>query len=113
MLKIGIFSKLSRISVRMLRYYDEAGLLAPGEVDPSTGYRYYHERQLMEAGRIRALRGMGFWGGAANLSGGFFYPPCFSPGPGRLPRGTAGAFAKFLCLSHGYPPRHNLYQARS
>ena len=36
MLKIGIFSKLSRISVRMLRYYDEAGLLAPGEVDPST-----------------------------------------------------------------------------
>ena len=60
MLKIGIFSKLSRISVRMLRYYDEAGLLAPGEVDPSTGYRYYHERQLMEAERIRALREMGF-----------------------------------------------------
>lgn len=60
MLKIGVFSKLSRISVRMLRYYDEAGLLTPGEVDPFTGYRYYHERQLMEAERIRALREMGF-----------------------------------------------------
>ena len=34
MLKIGLFSKLSRISIRMLRYYDENGLLTPGEVDP-------------------------------------------------------------------------------
>ena len=60
MLKIGIFSKLSRISVRMLRYYDENGLLIPGEVDPSSGYRYYHECQLMEAERLLALREMGF-----------------------------------------------------
>lgn len=60
MLKIGIFSKLSRISVRMLRYYDENGLLTPGEVDPATGYRYYHERQLLDAERILALREMGF-----------------------------------------------------
>ena len=34
MLKIGEFSKLSRISVRMLRHYDEIGLLTPGETDP-------------------------------------------------------------------------------
>ena len=34
MLKIGEFSKLSRVSVRMLRHYDEVGLLAPSEVDP-------------------------------------------------------------------------------
>ena len=27
MLKIGLFSKLSRVSIRMLRYYDEIGLL--------------------------------------------------------------------------------------
>ena len=39
MLKIGIFSKLSRISVRMLRYYEEAGLLIPEQVDSATGYR--------------------------------------------------------------------------
>ena len=29
MLKIGEFSKLSRVSVRMLRYYDAIGLLKP------------------------------------------------------------------------------------
>ena len=32
MLKIGEFSKLSRISVRMLRHYDEIGLLKPAEI---------------------------------------------------------------------------------
>ena len=64
MLKIGTFSKLSRISVRMLRYYEEMGLLAPNEVDTATGYRYYGEGQLMEAERIRALREMGFGIGA-------------------------------------------------
>ena len=43
MLKIGEFSKLSRVSVRMLRHYDEVGLLAPSEVDSMTGYRYPHD----------------------------------------------------------------------
>lgn len=60
MLKIGEFSKLSRVSVRMLRHYDEVGLLAPSEVDPMTGYRYYSERQLITAGRIAALRALGW-----------------------------------------------------
>lgn len=31
MLKIGDFSRLSRVSIRMLRYYDEVGLLKPGK----------------------------------------------------------------------------------
>jgi len=60
MLKIGIFSKLSRISIRMLRYYDSQGLLAPVQIDPFTGYRYYSEEQLRTAERIAALRRMGF-----------------------------------------------------
>jgi len=60
MLKIGIFSKLSRISVRMLRYYDDQGLLAPVRIDHFTGYRYYSEEQLRTAERIAALRRMGF-----------------------------------------------------
>ena len=33
MLKIGEFSKLSRVSVRMLRHYDQKGLLTPSEID--------------------------------------------------------------------------------
>lgn len=60
MLKIGEFSKLSRVSIRMLRYYDDNGLLKPAETDVFTGYRYYSEEQLMTAGRIAAYRDMGF-----------------------------------------------------
>lgn len=60
MLKIGDFSKMSRISIRMLRHYDEIGLLKPVEVDGFTGYRYYDESQLVQAGRIQALKNMGF-----------------------------------------------------
>jgi len=60
MLKIGDFSKQSRISVRMLRHYDEIGLLTPKFTDSFTGYRYYGEEQLQTAGRISALKDMGF-----------------------------------------------------
>ena len=34
MLKIGDFSKMAMVSVRMLRYYDEHGLLSPVRIDP-------------------------------------------------------------------------------
>ena len=60
MLKIGEFSKLSRVSVRMLRHYDEIGLLKPAEIDRFTDYRYYREDQLPTAGRIAALKDIGF-----------------------------------------------------
>ena len=60
MLKIGDFSKLSRISIRMLRHYDEIGLLVPKNTDRYTSYRYYSEEQLSVAGRITALKDMGF-----------------------------------------------------
>ena len=60
MLKIGDFSRLSRVSVRKLRHYDEIGLLPPAHIDPVTLYRSYDERQLLTAARIAALREMGF-----------------------------------------------------
>lgn len=60
MLKIGDFSKLTRVSIRMLRYYDEKDLLKPVEIDKFTGYRYYSEEQLPIACRIAALKDMGF-----------------------------------------------------
>lgn len=60
MLKIGDFSKLSRVSIRMLRHYDEIGLLVPQSIDSITGYRHYSESQLPIANRIHALREMGF-----------------------------------------------------
>lgn len=60
MLRIGDFSKLSRITIRMLRHYDEIGLLKPEKVDQTTGYRYYEESQLLQAQRIAVLKNMGF-----------------------------------------------------
>ena len=60
MLKIGLFSKLSRVSIRMLRYYDEIGLLHPAYIDPESDYRYYREDQLPQISWITALRDMGF-----------------------------------------------------
>ena len=60
MLKIGEFSKLSRVSIRMLRYCDAIGLLKPAETDRFTDYRYYSEAQLPVVCRITALRDMGF-----------------------------------------------------
>lgn len=60
MLKIGDFSKLSRISIRMLRHYDEIGLLVPKSTDSFTSYRYYGEDQLPVAGQINSLKDMGF-----------------------------------------------------
>jgi len=59
-LKIGEFSKLSRVSVRMLRYYDEIGLLKPAQIDKFTDYRYYKESQLWDISRITSLKNMGF-----------------------------------------------------
>jgi DNA-binding transcriptional MerR regulator len=60
MFKIGEFSRLSRVSVRMLRHYDQLGLLTPSKIDPFTGYRYYAADQLPRLNRILAFRDLGF-----------------------------------------------------
>src|SRR5512138_1713191 len=60
MIRIGDFSKLSRVSAKTLRYYDEMGLLRPVEVDAFTGYRIYEYSQLSVLHRILALKDLGF-----------------------------------------------------
>lgn len=60
MFKIGEFARAARVSIKTLRYYDQCGLLKPVWKDRFTGYRYYHENQLEELDRIRALKEMGF-----------------------------------------------------
>jgi effector-binding domain-containing protein len=60
MIRIGDFSKLSRVTVKALRYYDEVGLLKPTCVDDFTGYRYYTYEQLPRLNRILALKDLGF-----------------------------------------------------
>ena len=60
LLRIGEFSTLTRLSVRMLRYYDANGVLSPAAVDDATGYRLYGSRQVRDATLIRQLRDVGF-----------------------------------------------------
>lgn len=60
LLRIGTFSTLSRISVRMLRYYQARGVLAPARTDPFSGYRYYRADQLVDAHLVVQLRDAGF-----------------------------------------------------
>jgi DNA-binding transcriptional MerR regulator len=60
MFRIGDFSRLARVSCRLLRYYDEIGLLKPSATDSETGYRYYAAEQLGALNRILVLRDLGF-----------------------------------------------------
>ena len=60
MLKIGDFSKLSQVSIKALRLYDEMGLLKPISVDRSSGYRFYSASQLPRLNRIIAFKDLGF-----------------------------------------------------
>lgn len=55
----GEFSRLARISKRMLQHYDRIGLFSPAYTDPQTGYRYYSAKQLPRLNRILALKDLG------------------------------------------------------
>lgn len=60
MFKIGDFSKLTLVSIRMLRYYDEIDLFKPVEIDHFTNYRYYSAGQIPDLKKIVYLRNLGF-----------------------------------------------------
>jgi DNA-binding transcriptional MerR regulator len=59
MLTIGEFARLGQVSPRMLRHYDQIGLLTPDHVDRQTGYRSYAIAQLGRLHRLLALRDLG------------------------------------------------------
>lgn len=59
MIRIGEFSRLSQISIKALRHYDNLGLIQPEHIDKFTGYRYYTLQQLPCAHQIMALKEMG------------------------------------------------------
>ena len=60
MFKIGEFSKLVRVSPRMLRHYEKCGLLYPAGIDKFTGYRQYSASQIPLLTNIVLLRDVGF-----------------------------------------------------
>ena len=59
MYKIGDFSKMSKVTIKALRYYEKEGLLKPVFIDQNTGYRYYETSQLVEISKIISLRQAG------------------------------------------------------
>jgi DNA-binding transcriptional MerR regulator len=59
MFTVGEFATLAQVSKRLLRYYDEIGLLKPSHTDPSTGYRYYSAGQTAHLNRILVLKELG------------------------------------------------------
>jgi DNA-binding transcriptional MerR regulator len=58
--KISEFARMTQVSAKALRLYDELGLLKPAHVDPFTDYRYYSADQLPRLHRIIALKELGF-----------------------------------------------------
>lgn len=60
MFRIGTFSKLTQVSVKTLRYYDQVGLLKAVHTDRTTGYRYFAAQQVPRLNRILALKDLGF-----------------------------------------------------
>jgi len=60
MLTIGEFARLGHVSPRMLRHYDQLGILQPERVDVASGYRSYGVAQLARLHRLVALRDLGF-----------------------------------------------------
>jgi len=59
MFTVGEFARLAQVSKRLLRYYDEIGLLKPDHTDSSSGYRFYTAGQLASLNRILALKDLG------------------------------------------------------
>jgi len=60
MYRIGLFSQITKVSVKALRFYEEKGLFVPSFIDPATGYRYYDSEQLFRMHRILSLKQCGF-----------------------------------------------------
>jgi DNA-binding transcriptional MerR regulator len=59
LVSIGEFARLSRLSPKALRRYDELGVLRPERVDPDSGYRWYDTGQLEQAQLVASLRQIG------------------------------------------------------
>lgn len=60
MYKISDFSKITKLTVKSLRYYDEEGILIPSFRNKENAYRYYSEADFEKARLIYLLRSLEF-----------------------------------------------------
>jgi len=58
-LTIGKMAKINGISEQTLRLYDKIQLLQPCEINPETGYRYYHIKQCAQLDMIQYMKALG------------------------------------------------------
>ena len=58
--KISEFAKHNQITAKMLRHYDDIGLLKPAAVDQETGYRVYDEGQSIRLSWILVLKNLDY-----------------------------------------------------
>jgi DNA-binding transcriptional MerR regulator len=56
LLSVGRLARRAGLTTKALRHYDRIGLLRPVEVDPATGYRWYHPDQVAQARLVWLLR---------------------------------------------------------
>ena len=68
-MKIGELSKKTGVSIRMLRYYEEQGLLKPKRT--VTGYRDFDQKEVRTLERIKLLSSAGM-----NLATILLFLPC-------------------------------------
>ena len=57
---IGQVSKICDVSARMLRYYEQIGLIMPDRISEETGYRYYTISTMRDVQTIRYFVAQGF-----------------------------------------------------
>lgn len=54
MYTIGDFSRIGKVSTKMLRYYDKIELLKPDYTNPNNGYRYYSINHQLSLNKINS-----------------------------------------------------------
>ena len=59
-MKIGEFAEQNGVTAKLLRHYDEIGLLKPNGVDGENGYRSYEPAQAQTLNWILILKALGF-----------------------------------------------------
>jgi len=60
MYKISDFSKITNLTIKSLRYYDEESILVPSYRNNENSYRYYDDKDFQKAQFIVMLRELDF-----------------------------------------------------